>query len=384
MHTSSILSLLALAAVPLASAGNGNGNAKGSGKSCSHKGLDWYAKKAGLKYFGAATDSPGQRERAGYESAYAKYDEIMWKSGEFGQTTPTNGQKVCLSPFFLHPLSPCPPDSTSQDANRVAAQWLFTEPAQGTFNFTEGDIVASLAAQNKKLLRCHALVWHSQLAPWVEAKKDWTKDELRAVIVSHVTNVMNHYKGQCYAWDVVNEAFNEDGTFRESVFSTVLGGNEFIELAFETAFSLDPKAKLYYNDYNLESPSPKTEAVRKLVRHLQSKKIRIDGVGLQAHLIAENRPTLDEHVAAIEGFTELGVEVALTELDVRLQTPANATNLALQKEGYKNVSIYLLPSSILPKHMLFGGQLLIFRLKPGRRSMRPSRRMHRCHHLGFL
>ncbi|KAJ4380404.1 hypothetical protein N0V85_008751 [Neurospora sp. IMI 360204] len=147
---------------------------------------------------------------------------------------------------------------------------------------------------------------------------------------------MNHYKGQCYAWDVVNEAFNEDGTYRESVFSNILGGEEFIQLAFETAAKQDPKAKLYYNDYNLESPSPKTEAVRKMVRGLQSKKIRIDGVGLQAHLVAESRPTLDEHVAAIKGFTELGVEVALTELDVRLQTPANATNLAQQKEAYKN------------------------------------------------
>ncbi|KAK3399155.1 glycoside hydrolase superfamily [Sordaria brevicollis] len=306
MQTKSILSLLALASVPLASATGNNGNGKGSGKSCSHKGLDWYAKKAGLKYFGAATDSPGQRERAGYESAYPKYDEIMWKSGEFGQTTPTNGQK-----------------------------WLFTEPTQGVFNFTEGDIVANLARENKKLLRCHALVWHSQLAPWVEAKSDWTKDELREVVVNHVTNVMNHYKGQCYAWDVVNEAFNEDGTYRESVFYNVLG-EEFIELAFKTASKLDPKAKLYYNDYNLESPSPKTEAVRKLVKELQEKKIRIDGVGLQAHLIAENRPTLEQHKAAIKGFAELGVEVALTELDVRLQTPANETNLALQKEGYYN------------------------------------------------
>ncbi|KAK3504424.1 glycoside hydrolase superfamily [Neurospora crassa] len=307
MQTKSLLSLLALASVPLASADNdGNGHDKGSGKSCSHKGLDWYAKKAGLKYFGAATDSPGQRERAGLEAAYPKYDEIMWKSGEFGQTTPTNGQK-----------------------------WLFTEPTQGTFNFTEGDIVVSLAHQHHKLLRCHALVWHSQLAPWVEAG-NWTKDELRSIIVSHITNVMTHYKGQCYAWDVVNEAFNEDGTYRESVFSTVLGGDEFIQLAFETASKLDPQAKLYYNDYNLESPSAKTAAVRKLVRQLQSKGFRIDGVGLQAHLTAESRPTLDEHVAAIEGFAELGVEVALTELDVRLEMPANATNLAQQKEAYKN------------------------------------------------
>lgn len=360
MQTKSILSLLALASVPLAAANNnGNGNGKGNGKSCSHKGLDWYAKKAGLKYFGAATDTPGQRERAGFESAYAKYDEIMWKSGEFGQTTPTNGQKVCLfsrSPSHHPHHIPIPlPYLPAKMLTEFAPQWLFTEPTQGTFNFTEGDIVASLARDNKKLLRCHALVWHSQLAPWVEAKKDWTKAELHDVIVSHVTNVMNHYKGQCYAWDVVNEAFNEDGTFRESVFSKVLGGNEFIELAFETASKLDPKAKLYYNDYNLESPSPKTEAVRKMVKNLQAKKIRIDGVGLQAHLVAESRPTYEEHVAAIEGFTELGVEVALTELDVRLQTPANATNLELQKEGYKNVSTeYLTPKPQQPTNNILG------------------------------
>lgn len=110
MQTKSLISLLALASVPLASASNG----KGSGKSCSHKGLDWYAKKAGLKYFGAATDSPGQRERAGLESAYPKYDEIMWKSGEFGQTTPTNGQKVCIFFFFFSfPFSPYPFSSDS-------------------------------------------------------------------------------------------------------------------------------------------------------------------------------------------------------------------------------------------------------------------------------
>ena len=192
---------------------------------------------------------------------------------------------------------------------------------------------------------------------------------------------MKHYKGQCYAWDVVNEAFNEDGTFRESVFSTVLGGNEFIELAFETASKLDPKAKLYYNDYNLESPSPKTEAVQKLVKRLQSKKIRIDGVGLQAHLVAESRPTLDEHVAAIKGFADLGVEVALTELDVRLQTPANATNLAQQKEAYKNVSTLTRCRHHLARRR---DSMLTNYVSIGRRSLRPSQRLHRCHHLGFL
>jgi endo-1,4-beta-xylanase len=128
------------------------------------------AKKAGLLYFGAATDTPGQRERAPYPESYAQYDAILNDPSEFGQTTPTNGQK-----------------------------WLFAEPQPRLFNFTEGDYVADLAHRTGKLLRCHALVWHSQLAPWVESTT-WTPEELRAVIVRHIKAVAGYYKGQCYAY----------------------------------------------------------------------------------------------------------------------------------------------------------------------------------------
>ncbi|KAI1799611.1 glycoside hydrolase family 10 protein [Daldinia bambusicola] len=267
--------------------------------------LNSYAKKAGLKYFGAATDSPGQRERAGLEAAYPQYDVIIRDTNEFGQTTPTNGQK-----------------------------WLFTEPERGVFNFTEGDIVASIAAENDQLLRCHTLVWHSQLAPWVE-DGTWTPEELRAIIVEHITQVMGHYKGQCYAWDVVNEALNEDGSYRKSVFYDVLG-EDFIKLAFSTAAEIDPGSKLYYNDYNLESPGPKSEGVIRIVKLLQEEAIRIDGVGMQAHLTASGAPTLDQQIGVMESYGALGVEVALTELDVRIEMPMNETSMAWQAEVYKN------------------------------------------------
>ncbi|KAL2270596.1 hypothetical protein VTJ83DRAFT_2780 [Remersonia thermophila] len=300
MHLAS--SLFLLASLPF---GFAAGKGKGKGKDNTSVGLDVLARKAGLKYFGAATDSPGQRERAGHEAAYAQYDQIMWDSTEFSSTTPTNGQK-----------------------------WLFVEPQRGVFNFTEGDIVASKARAHGKSLRCHALVWHSQLAPWVE-ETEWTPEELRKVIVDHITAVAGHYKGQCYAWDVVNEALEEDGSYRQSVFYKVLG-EEYIKLAFETTAKVDPTAKLYYNDYNLEWPSAKTEGAQRIVKMLKDAKIPIHGVGLQAHLIAEQPPTIDQHIAAIRGFTKLGVEVALTELDIRLTMPATPENLAQQKEAYKN------------------------------------------------
>ncbi|KAK8004861.1 hypothetical protein PG990_010898 [Apiospora arundinis] len=268
--------------------------------------LHTYAKKAGLKYFGAATDSPGQRERAGLEASYAQYDAILRDGNEFGTTTPTNGQK-----------------------------WLFTEPEQGVFNFTEGDIVTSIAQEQGLIQRCHALVWHSQLAPWVEAKKDWTVETLSAVVVEHVTKVMEHYRGKCYAWDVVNEALDEDGTYRKSVFYNVLG-EDFIKLAFRTAAAVEPGVKLYYNDYNIEKPSPKSEGVLRIVRMLQAEGIKIDGVGLQAHFVASRPPTLDQQIATIDSYGALGVEVAYTELDVRQATPVNATSLEWQANAYRD------------------------------------------------
>ncbi|KAL8302882.1 hypothetical protein RB597_005432 [Gaeumannomyces tritici] len=267
--------------------------------------LHQYARRAGLQYFGSATDTPGQRERAGLEAAYPKYDAILNDVREFGQTTATNGQK-----------------------------WLFSEPEEGVFNYTEGEVVSSIAARNGQMLRCHALVWHQQLAPWVGTKQ-WTPEAMREAIVRHIHNVAGHWKGRCLHWDVVNEALEDDGTWRKSVFYNVLG-EEYIKLAFREAAKADPHAKLFYNDYNLESPGLKVAAAGRLVKMLQDEGIRIDGVGAQAHLVAHRAPSLDQQIAAYQSFADLGVEVALTELDVRLQLPADATNLALQKQVYAN------------------------------------------------
>ncbi|KAH6658151.1 family 10 glycosyl hydrolase [Truncatella angustata] len=269
--------------------------------------LDNYAKKAGLKYFGTATDSPGQRERAGLESSYQTYDAILRDGDEFGQTTASNGQK-----------------------------WLFTEPKQGVFNFTEGDIVTSIAQKEGLLQRCHALVWHNQLAPWVGAT-NWTADALSAMIVNHITHVMEHYKGKCYAWDVVNEALNDNGTYRKSVFYDTLG-EDYIKLAFRTAQKVDPDVKLYYNDYNIESPGSKATAAVGIVKMLKQEGINISGVGMQSHWAVGSSPTLEQTIAAMNSYAAEGVEVAMTELDVRIKLPVNETSLEAQKQAYKTAA----------------------------------------------
>lgn len=133
--------------------------------------LHWLAQQAGLVYFGAATDTPFQREREPWSAErHSRYKKIILNPNEFGQTKPTNGQK-----------------------------WLFTEPYLRIFNFTETDIVTDEVARKEgKLLRCHALVWHNQLAPWVEGK-EWTKEELAEAIERYVRAVAGYYRGRCYA-----------------------------------------------------------------------------------------------------------------------------------------------------------------------------------------
>lgn len=186
------------------------------------------------------------------------------------------------------------------------------------------------------ILRCHNLVWHTSLPEWVEST-NWTVEALSEVIVNHITNVMEHYKGQCYAWDVVNEGLNDDGTYRESVFYKTLG-EEYLKLAFSTAAQVDPDAKLYYNDYSIESPGNKSNGALRIVKLLQDSGIRIDGVGMQAHFVASLAPSLDDQTAVIESFAALGVEVAYTELDVMIELPVNETNLEWQKQAYTDVS----------------------------------------------
>jgi endo-1,4-beta-xylanase len=171
---------------------------------------------------------------------------------------------------------------------------------------------------------------------------------MRDILTTHITEVAGHWKGQCYAWDVVNEALNEDGTYRETLFYKILG-EEYIKLAFQVAAKADPNAKLYYNDYNLESPSPKSQAARRIVQMLQKDGIKVDGVGMQAHFQAHAAPTVQQQIDVMKSYIEDGVEVALTELDVRIDLPVNETNLAQQKAVYTSVSTHIgsMPTSVV-------------------------------------
>jgi endo-1,4-beta-xylanase len=152
---------------------------------------------------------------------------------------------------------------------------------------------------------------------------------------THIKNVVTHFKGECYAWDVVNEAFGDgDASYRNSIFYQTIG-DAYIPLAFEAAGAADPDAKMYYNDFNLEVSPDKLAAAIELVKTLQARKIRIDGVGFQGHLIVGATPTRAALAASLKRFTAIGVEVAYTEVDIRHDSlPASSTALAQQAQDY--------------------------------------------------
>lgn len=200
-------------------------------------------------------------------------------------------------------------------------KWDTTEPSRGSFNFGPADSIVGHAAAHGQKMRGHTLVWHSQLPGWVGSIND--ANTLRSVMNNHIATEMSHYKGKIYAWDVVNEAFADDGSGRHrgSVFQNVLGDG-FIEEAFRTARNVDPSAKLCYNDYSIENWSDsKTQGVYRMVRDFKSRGVPIDCVGFQSHFGAGGPPP--SFRTTLSNFAALGVDVQITELDIA-QAPAGA------------------------------------------------------------
>ncbi|KAJ3054694.1 hypothetical protein HK097_001101 [Rhizophlyctis rosea] len=211
-------------------------------------------------------------------------------------------------------------------------KWDAIEPSPGVFNYKGGDEILNFAVSKGMTVRGHTLVWHSQLPSWV-SEGTWTKETLTAAIENHVTNVVTHYKGKLLHWDVVNEIFNEDGTLRDSVFSRTFGNADFVPIAFRAARAADPDVKLYINDYNVEFIGPKSDAMYTYVKQWLAEGVPIDGIGAQAHLVVGLLgDTFHENLAR---FTSLGVETALTELDIRGNTPLSAADSQQQKDDYE-------------------------------------------------
>ncbi|PKS06357.1 hypothetical protein jhhlp_007105 [Lomentospora prolificans] len=242
--------------------------------------IDKLMKEKGKLYFGTCAD----------RNLLSNAQNTAVISATFGQLTPENSMK-----------------------------WDQINAQQNSYNWQPADFLMDYAEKNNLTVRGHTLVWHSQLAGWVNNIND--RNQLTKVIEDHVAAIVGRWKGKIRAWDVVNEMFNEDGSLRQSVFSRVLG-EDFVRIAFEAARKADPDAILYINDYNLDSPTyaKTTNGMANHVKKWLAAGVPIDGIGSQGHLTPGQAGA---HVEALKLLAATGVkEVATTELDIQ-GAPAN-------------------------------------------------------------
>ncbi len=184
-------------------------------------------------------------------------------------------------------------------------------PGWDQYNFDAADKLVAYAKKYNIKVNAHTLIWHSQLPRFMRGMKN--ADSVRLYMTNHIATVAGRYDGKVYSWDVVNEALNEDGSMRKSVFSQNLG-DDFVVEAFRLAQKASPNSKLYYNDYNIEQPKKRAGAIA-LIKKIQAAGVRIDGVGIQGHWRSYDL-NLKDIEESIQEFSALGIEVMFTELDL--------------------------------------------------------------------
>lgn len=217
---------------------------------------------------------------------------------------------------------------------------------EGSFDFHDGDEVVRFAQAHRMKVRGHCLVWDHQNPDWL-THGHFTPEQMAALLKEHIATVMKHYAGQVFAWDVVNEALDEDGKVRDSPWFNQPGigltdkGLSYVEQAFRWAHEADPHALLFYNDNGGEGVGKKSDAIYAMVKDFKQRGVPIDGVGLQMHL---SQLDLDPAPVAanIARLTALGVQVHITELDVSLPVdargnPVSKDDFARQAETYRAV-----------------------------------------------
>jgi endo-1,4-beta-xylanase len=224
-------------------------------------------------------------------------------------------------------------------------KWWVLRPERKTFDFRQGDELVRFAHLHKMKIRGHCLVWSRYNPDWL-TRGNFTSQQLRRLLHNHITRVMKHYSGDVFAWDVVNEALDENGNVRDSLWYNQPGiglaekGTAYIEQAFRWARQADPHALLFYNEAEGEGLNGKSDAIYAMVRDFKHRGVPIDGVGLQLHV-----PSLDADVPAITAniarLTALGVQVHITELDISLPERAvaapRAQDLQRQADLYRAI-----------------------------------------------
>jgi endo-1,4-beta-xylanase len=227
-----------------------------------------------------------------------------------------------------------------------AMKWWVLRPSQNTYDFRQGDELVRFAQIHQMKVRGHCLVWGRNNPDWL-AQGHFTERQLSRLLHEYIARVMKHYAGEVFAWDVVNEALDENGNVRSSIWYNQPGiglsqqATRYIEQAFRWAHKADPKALLFYNDAEGEGLNRKSDAIYAMVRDFKRRGVPIDGVGLQMHIpnLKVDPPSIAANIAR---FNALGLQVHITELDVSLPIDstgkAQAEDLVRQAEIYREVT----------------------------------------------
>jgi endo-1,4-beta-xylanase len=250
-----------------------------------------------------------------------------------------------------------------------ALKWEVVHPEPQSYDFSQADQIVDFATRHGMKVRGHALVWHRQNPKWLTEGK-YTSGELAEILEKHIKTVAGHYRGKIFAWDVVNEAFDElrQGELRSTIWRDQPGiaiassyelratsnpgrpelearsstqSYSYIERCFRWAHEADPQALLFYNEAEAETMNPKSDAIYAMVRDFRQRGVPIDGVGFEMH-IAHLHADVASISANIKRFTALGVQVHITEMDVALPVDAEgnarAEDLQLQADIYRQIA----------------------------------------------
>ncbi len=246
------------------------------------------------------------------------------------------GAAVGMHPFHTESIYR---DTLKREFNIIVAEnvfkWEEIHPGRNSYNFTDTDALVNFAEANGMKVRGHTLVWHSQLPSWL-TNGNFTRDELITILQDHIKTVVGRYKGKIVAWDVVNEAIADGGGYRTESFWYQKLGTDYIKLAFQFAREADPDTKLYYNDYANEDLNAKSNAIYNLLVGLKNEGVAVHGAGWQMHM--ENGFRVPpSFIANAQRLAQIGLEISITELDVRVPLPTNAAAFQEQAETYKSI-----------------------------------------------
>jgi endo-1,4-beta-xylanase len=212
-----------------------------------------------------------------------------------------------------------------------AMKWGRLEQSPGVYNWSAADQLVDFAARTGQQVYGHTLVWHEATPAWLTAER-LPRDEAAELLRRHITDVVTHFRGRVWAWDVVNEPLEADGSVREALWSRSLGP-DYIVQSLHLARAADPAVRLFVNDYGIEGINRKSDALYAMVQRWRAAGVPIDGIGFQTHTTT-SRGLPSTFVANLQRFAALGLDVAITEADVRIPLPVTPEKLVSQARIY--------------------------------------------------